>query len=113
MQIDFIISEHESDTLMFADRAAERMPLPGMFGGNRMATRRCAKPAHTVRQARRSEPDLRIAKALSDFTEHTIVCDMNVVERHLGMPTRRVGIDGVQHALDAKTGRIHVDEKHR
>ena len=70
MQIDSIVGKHESDTLMFADRAAERMPPSGMFGRNRMATRRCAKPAHAVRQARRSESDLRVAKALSDFSEH-------------------------------------------
>ena len=37
---------------------------------------------------------------------------MDVVERYLGVPPGRVGIDRVQHALHVKARRIHVDEKH-
>ena len=42
MQIDFIVSEHESDALMFADRLSERMAAPRVFGSNGMTTTRRA-----------------------------------------------------------------------
>ena len=64
-------------------------------------------------QAGRSEPHLRVAEALADLAEHAIRRDTHVVERDLGVAAGRIGVDGVQHAVDTKARRIHVDEEHR
>ena len=72
MQIDFVVGKHETDALMVADYAAERMTPSGIFGGDGVTSPRCAEPAHAMGQARRSESDLCIAETLADLPQHAV-----------------------------------------
>ena len=80
MQIYFIVGQHEPDALMFAERAAERVPPPGMFGGDGVATARRTEPAHAMGQASRPKPHLRVAKTFADLTEDSVGSNVNVLE---------------------------------
>ena len=104
MQIDLVVGEHEADALMFADRAAERLPPPRVFDGDRVAAARRAEPAHAMGQARRPEPHLRIAKAFADLPQDAIATHANVVEFDLGVTAGRIAVHRLEDALDRKPG---------
>src|SRR5882672_9829763 len=111
MQVDFVVGEHESDALMLADRTTEGMPAPGMFHRDRLAAPRRTEPAHAVRQPCRSKPNLGIAEALTDLPQHAIRRDADAIERDFGVTAGRVRVDRLQHAVDAKSRRIEVNEE--
>src|SRR5689334_16512901 len=77
IDVDLVVGEHKADALMFADGAAEGLPMAGVLQRDRMTAARRSQPAHAMGQARGGEADLRIAKALADFAEDAIAADAN------------------------------------
>jgi hypothetical protein len=80
IDVDLVVGEHKADALMFTDRAAEGLPMAGVFQGDRITAARRTQPAHAMGQARGRQADLRIAKALADLTQDAIAADANVVK---------------------------------
>ena len=55
-----------------------------------------AEPAHAVRQARGSEPDLGVAVAFADLTEHGVVADPAVLEYDLAVSAGKAAIHRIR-----------------
>ena len=53
MEIDIVVSQHETDTLVLAKFFAKCLAAPRIVSGDLMRTARLPKPAHAVRQTRR------------------------------------------------------------
>src|SRR2546422_1429687 len=98
---------------MLPDGAAERLAAARIVGGDRLTADRRTEPAHAMGQARRPEPDLRVAEALADFPEDAILADAHIMEFDFGVAARRIAVHRIEQSLDRETGRIHVGEKHR
>src|SRR5277367_6630473 len=106
MQINLVVRQHEANTLMLAERLAKGMPPPSVLDRDRVTAFGRAEPTHTMRETRRAEPHLRVSKALADLAKHAVGRHAHVVERGFRVPARRVAVNGVEHAVDAKAWRV-------
>src|SRR5215472_862892 len=65
VQIHLVVGEHEADTLVLAERLAERSAPPRVIDGCVVGAARGAEPAHAMRQTGRRETHLSIAEAFT------------------------------------------------
>src|SRR5262249_17487274 len=106
VDVHLVVGEHEADTLMLADRFAERGAPTGITHGNVMGAPCGAEPAHAMRQARRRQADLRIAKALTDPPQYLALVHPQSVEADDRMTTGHVLIERVQYPFDMDPRRV-------
>src|SRR5580704_15798868 len=106
MQINLVVGKHEADALMLAERLAEGMPPPGVLDCDRVTAFGRAEPTHAMGETRGAEPHLGISKTLANLAEHAVRRHAHVIERGLGVSARRVAVNRVEHAIDAKARRV-------
>ena len=113
MQVHLVVGEHKADPLVLAQRLAKGGAAAGVVGGDVVGAPRGTQPAHAMRQARRRQPDLGIAKALADPAEDRTLRHPQPVEPDHRVAARHVLIQGVEHPLDDDPRRVHRCKEHR
>ena len=67
--IDFVVGEHEADTLVPDQLRAENLPPQRIIRRDVVRAPRRAQPAHAVSQPRGRKPHLRVAEALAELAK--------------------------------------------
>ena len=113
MDVHLVVGEHETDPLVLADRLAEGGAPPRVIRGDVVRATRGAEPTHAMRQTRRGEPHLRVAKTLADPTQDLAFVHPQSVEPDDCMTPGHVLVERVQHPFDMNPRRAHRREEHR
>ena len=102
------------DAFVFAERLAEGLAAARVIEGDIVGAPRLSEPAHAMRQARRRQPHLGIAKALADFAEHVAwpgrAGSLNSSD---AVTAGETAVHRVHVAHDADARPVHVGQEHR
>ena len=95
------------------DRLAEGGAPPRVVGGDVVGAACRTEPPHAVRQPRRGEPHLGVAKPRAELPQHRTLGDPQPVQPHHRVAAGHEGVQGVEHPLDVNSRRVHRCEEHR
>ena len=70
VQIEFIVGERKPHALVIAQARPKRRAVVRIVDRNVVRPTRRPQPAHAMREARRNQPDLRIAEPAPHFAQH-------------------------------------------
>ena len=112
MQVGRVVGKLKPHALMLADKLAECVTAPRVVSRDRVAAPGRAEPSHAMRQPRRAETHLGVAKAVTDLSQNPLGADAHVVKLHFRMAAGRVVVERFELAHDPESGRVHVNQKH-
>lgn len=96
-QIDFVVRKLKADALMIDKPLTVRSAAHGIPEGDVMRALSRAKPSHAMGEARGRQPNLRVAEALSDFAEHAVGANSDILQFDDRVSAWQGAVDGIEH----------------
>ena len=94
-------------------RLAEGGAPPRIVGGDLVGAACRTEPPHAVRQPRRGEPHLSVAKPRAELPQHGTLGDPQPVQPHHRVAAGHEMVQRIEHPLDVNSRRVHRCEEHR
>jgi hypothetical protein len=111
--VDLVVSDHLLHHAQLTEQGTEQASLAGAGHGDVLRTAGDAEPAHAVRHPGGPEPDLGVAEALVNLTEHGIGGHHAVLEGQLDVAAVQALVERVDVPHHLHAGVVRVDQEHR
>ena len=100
------------DALVLAERLPNDMRVARILRRDVVRAQRRAEPAHAMRQARRSQPHLRVLKAFADLAQHVVARNPQVLDVDHRVPAHEARSIVSSTPRDLERGVRQIGQKH-